>query len=123
MEKAIAATTIEVIKPESTMNGHEKRNDSVMDHTPAEAVPRSIASDQVRVVSIDEYKEAALCLAEAFESDHCARYFIDTPDRAHWTQKQKWDLHLSIMEYAVYAHCLKGLVTTVGPGYGAGALW
>jgi hypothetical protein len=81
------------------------------------------ADNQVRVVSLEEYKEAALCLAEAFKDDHTTDYFVNTPDRADWTEKQKWDLHVNMMEYITYAHCLKGLVTTVGPNYGAVALW
>ncbi len=79
--------------------------------------------EQVRVVPPEEYKQAALCLAEAFKEDEVARYFIDTPDRNHWTEDQKWDLHCDILEYITYAHCLKGLVTTVGPNYDAVALW
>jgi hypothetical protein len=81
------------------------------------------ADDQVRVVRLEEYKEAALCLAEAFKDDHTTHYFVNTPDRADWTEQQKWDLHVNMMEYITYAHCLKGLVTTVGPNYGAVALW
>lgn len=81
------------------------------------------ASDQLRVVPINEYKQAAFSLAEAFKEDEVARYFVNTPDRDHWTEEQKWELHCEIMEYITYAHCLKGLVTTIGPDYGAVALW
>ncbi|KAF2204672.1 hypothetical protein GQ43DRAFT_135990 [Delitschia confertaspora ATCC 74209] len=81
------------------------------------------ADDEVRVVSLAEYKEAALSLAEAFAEDDVARYFIDVPDREHWTEAEKWKLHVDILEYVTYAHCLKGLVTTVGANYGAVALW
>lgn len=85
---------------------------------------KGIPDDQkVRVLRVDEYKEAAMCLAEAFKDDHTTDYFINTPDRADWTEEQKWDLHVSMMEYITYAHCLKGLATTVGPDYGAVALW
>ncbi|KAI9871372.1 MAG: hypothetical protein M1830_002974, partial [Pleopsidium flavum] len=84
--------------------------------------PPATTANDVRIVTKAEYRGAALCLAEAFVSDDVARYFIDTPDRAHWTDAEKWDLHLSIMEYVVYAHCLKGLVTTVGPNYDCVAL-
>ncbi len=83
----------------------------------------SITATDVLVVRKSEYKAAALCLAEAFVADDVARYFIDTPDRAHWSEAEKWDLHLSIMEYLVLAHCMKGLVTTVGPNYDCVALW
>ena len=77
----------------------------------------------VRVLSTKEYREAALCLAEAFVTDHVIRYPIDTPDREDWTAEQKWKLHLAAMEYVTYAHCLKGLVTTIGPNYDSVALW
>lgn len=76
----------------------------------------------VRVVTLDEYKKAAACLAEAFAVDDVVRYPIDTPDRAHWTAQQKWDLHVEILEYVTYAHIMKGLVTTVGD-FEAVALW
>ena len=80
-------------------------------------------SSQIRVVQPHEYQKAAACLAEAFKEDHVARYAIDTPDRAHWSEEDKFELHKQSMEYLTYAHCLKGLVTTVGPDYDAVALW
>lgn len=82
-----------------------------------------IPNDQVRVVDISEYEAAALSLAQAFKDDDVSMYFVETEEVKHWTQKEKWDLHLSIMEYLVYAHILKGLVTTVGPNYASVALW
>ncbi len=82
-----------------------------------------LAANEVRIIKKAEYKAAALCLAEAFVADDVARYFIDTPDRAHWSEAEKWELHLSIFEYLVLAHCLKGLATTVGPNYDCVALW
>ncbi|KAE9973458.1 hypothetical protein BLS_001581 [Venturia inaequalis] len=81
------------------------------------------SNEQVRVIHINEYKAAALSLAEAFRYDHTTEYFCETPDTAHWTKQEKWDLHLSMMEYLTYAHCLKGLVMTIGEGYGGVALW
>lgn len=78
--------------------------------------------DGVRVVTVAEYKQAAACLAEAFGEDDVARYFIDVPDREHWTEEEKWALHVEILEYITYAHILKGLVTTVGD-FEAVALW
>jgi hypothetical protein len=78
--------------------------------------------DAVRVVTAAEYKQAAACLAEAFGEDDVARYFIDVPDREHWTDAEKWKLHVEILEYITYAHILKGLVTTVGD-FEAVALW
>jgi len=79
-------------------------------------------TDGVRVVTAAEYKQAAACLAEAFSEDDVARYFIDVPDREHWTEEEKWALHVEILEYITYAHILKGLVTTVGDFEGV-ALW
>lgn len=76
----------------------------------------------VRVVGIHEYKEAAAALADAFRDDHTTHYFLNTPDST-MTEAQKWDTHVCMMEYITYAHCMKGLVTTVGPNYDAVALW
>ncbi|ERF68678.1 hypothetical protein EPUS_05739 [Endocarpon pusillum Z07020] len=78
---------------------------------------------QIRVVPPSEYKAAAQCLAEAFVEDLVIRYPIDTPDRAHWTEDQRFTLHRQALEYITYAHCVKGLVTTVGDDYGCVALW
>lgn len=77
----------------------------------------------VRRVTVSEYKQAAQCLAEAFAKDEVARYFTHMPDTEHWTDAQKWKLHVEILEYITYAHILKGLVLTVGPAYGCVALW
>lgn len=83
----------------------------------------TMPDNQVRQVGICEYKAAALSLAQAFKDDEVAMYFIETDESKHWTREEKWDLHLSIMEYLVHAHILKGLVTTIGPNYDAVALW
>lgn len=80
-------------------------------------------ADGVRILQLHEYKEAALSLAEAFKDDEVSRYFVDTHDRANWTESQKWDLHVSIMEYITYAHLLRGLVVSAGPNYDCVALW
>jgi len=127
MEKATITATISVVNPKSALN---PANRQVIDVPTSfklfqqESLPSFATSDHdVRVVSVAEYKEAALCLAEAFAEDAVARYFIDVPDREHWTEDEKWILHLEILEYVTYAHCLKGLVTTVGPNYDAVALW
>lgn len=81
------------------------------------------SADAVRVLTVADYKPAAYSIALAFWEDHSSRYFIDTPDRAHWTEKQKWDLHLKMMEYITYAHLLKGLVVSAGKNYDCVALW
>ncbi|PQE13707.1 acetyltransferase protein [Rutstroemia sp. NJR-2017a BVV2] len=83
----------------------------------------SASSDEVRVIGIDEYEQAAQCLAEAFATDDVARYFIDTDDMATYSAEYKWKLHCDILRYVVAAHCYKGLVTTIGPNYDAVALW
>lgn len=95
-------TTIRLIKPKPAV-------------IPAQA-------EGIRVVKLEEYKQAAACLAEAFNEDLVVRYFVDVPDRDHWTEQEKWDLHAEILEYIVCAHILKGLVTTVGE-FEAVALW
>lgn len=78
---------------------------------------------EIRIVSPSEYKEAAASIAEAFRDDHVVRYPIDTPDRAHWSEEDRFNLHRELLEYVTYAHCLRGLVTTIGENYGCVALW
>ena len=104
------------------MKGHEVPTSFTLLKQKSPAAAVSPLANGVRLVTVDEYKQAAACLAEAFAEDDVARYFIDVPDREHWTDEQKWDLHVEIMEYITYAHILKGLVTTVGD-FEAVALW
>jgi hypothetical protein len=114
MDKALASS-ISIVKPPT-----KSPSTNMASTTGNSQIPQP---NQVRVCTLDEYKELALSLAHAFKDDEIAMYFIDTPDRAHWTDQQKWDLHLTVMEYVVYAHLLTGLVTTVGENYGGVALW
>lgn len=79
--------------------------------------------EEVRILGIAEYEQAAQCLAEAFAVDEVARYFIDTDDMASYSEDYKWKLHVDILRYIVSAHCYKGMVTTIGPDYDAVALW
>jgi ribosomal protein S18 acetylase RimI-like enzyme len=79
--------------------------------------------NDIRIVSPSEYKEAAASLAEAFREDHVVRYPIDTPDRVNWSEEDRYALHRQVLEYVTYAHCLRGLATTVGKNYGCVALW
>ncbi|KAI9052868.1 hypothetical protein LZ554_003140 [Drepanopeziza brunnea f. sp. 'monogermtubi'] len=81
------------------------------------------SSEEVRVVGIAEYEQAAKCLAEAFAVDEVARYFIDTPDMNAYSEEFKYNLHCDILRYITAAHCYKGIVTTIGPDYDAVALW
>jgi ribosomal protein S18 acetylase RimI-like enzyme len=89
----------------------------------AEQMAATEHDSTIRIVDPSEYKEAATSLAEAFREDHVVRYAIDTPDRAHWTEEERFNLHRQAFEYITYAHCLKGLVTTIGENYGCVALW
>lgn len=79
--------------------------------------------EEVRVLSIAEYEQAAQCLAEAFAVDDVARYFLDTDDMAAYSEEYKWNLHCDILRYMTTACIMKGIVTTVGPNYEAVALW
>ncbi|KAK2624502.1 hypothetical protein QTJ16_006452 [Diplocarpon rosae] len=83
----------------------------------------SPSDEEVRVLSIAEYEEAATCLAEAFAVDEVARYFIDTPDMVTYSEEFKYNMHCDILRYITAAHCYKGIVTTIGPNYDAVALW
>lgn len=85
--------------------------------------PSPSESEEVRILGISEYEQAAQCLAEAFAVDEVARYFIDTDDMASYSEEYKWKLHVNILRYIVSAHCYKGMVTTIGPKYDAVALW
>lgn len=103
----------------------EKINPAIRIESASIMTPKAVSGfdDEVRVVKKHEYRQAALCLAKAFKDDDVAMYFVETGDADHWTWQQKWDLHVSILEYLVYAHILKGLVTTIGPNYDCVALW
>ncbi|ORY65312.1 uncharacterized protein BCR38DRAFT_195089 [Pseudomassariella vexata] len=79
--------------------------------------------DHVRAIGINEYKEAALSLAQAFATDDLAQYLLDAEDMSSYSDEAKWRLHVDIMNYIVAAHCYNGLVTTIGPDYEGVALW
>ena len=81
------------------------------------------AKDEVRVIGISEYEQAAHSLAEAFAADEVARYFVDPDDMATYSEEYKWKLHCDIIKYITAAHCYNGMVTTIGPDYDAVALW
>ena len=97
---------------------HQSRTSSAEKSTPT-----TITHDDIRIVAPHEYKEAAACLAEAFRFDKIVRYAIDTPDREHLSEEDRFQLHQSCLEYVTYAHCLKGLVLAVGQNYDCVALW
>lgn len=83
-----------------------------------------LPNDRVRIVETENYRKAAECLAESFLVDDVARYFVHTGDHgfSEWTPETR-KLHYEIFQYITYAHCLKGLVTTIGPNYDCVALW
>ena len=87
------------------------------------AAAASAANHQVRILHKSEYKQAALCLAEAFKDDDVVMYFVKTGDRKRFTPDDEWKLHLHIMECITYAHCISGLATAIGPNYDCVALW
>lgn len=120
MDKARAASSSTIVEEKPNISNPATTSTAI---NSAPKPPNDSATEQVRVVPFEEGKQAALSLAAAFKDDEVARYFIDVPDREHWTEEQKWALHCEILEYITYAHCLKGLVTTIGADYGAVALW
>ena len=81
------------------------------------------ASYPVRVLHKSEYKQAALSLAQAFKDDEVVMYPIKTADRKKSTSEKDWKLHLYMMECIVYAHCISGKATVIGPNYDCVALW
>ncbi|KAL6710270.1 hypothetical protein ACN47E_009216 [Coniothyrium glycines] len=122
----VAPIACTMVEPKSALRSANLRvNDvptslRIMKEKPAGTVLP--VADGVRLVAAAEYKQAAACLAEAFGQDDVARYCIDVPDREHWTEEEKWALHVEVLEYITYAHILKGMVTTVGD-FEAVALW
>jgi ribosomal protein S18 acetylase RimI-like enzyme len=111
---AVSASVAQMINAGITI---EKRSSMV------DKVASTEHDSAIRIVDPSEYKEAAASLAEAFRDDHVVRYAIDTPDRVHWTEEERFNLHRQAFEYITYAHCLNGLVTTIGENYGCVALW
>ncbi|KAL8935283.1 MAG: hypothetical protein Q9216_005502 [Gyalolechia sp. 2 TL-2023] len=77
----------------------------------------------VRVIPTRDFKAAADCLADAFQKDEVAQYFVKTRDTANWSEDERWTLHVRIMRSVVRAHCIKGLALTVGPDHDCVALW
>ena len=111
-----ASTTITPVF-DATLIDHEKRSPT------ADRLAASHTSNEIRIVEPHEYKEAAACLAEAFREDKVVRYSIDTPDRMHLSEDERYQMHRQSIEYVTYAHCLNGLVLTIGEDYDCVALW
>jgi GNAT superfamily N-acetyltransferase len=87
---------------------------------PSSLIPE--AYRHVRTLDLAEHREAALSLAQAFASDDLARYLVGAEDPA-LDDLALWHLHVNIMDYVVSAHCLEGLVTTIGGDHEGVALW
>jgi hypothetical protein len=80
-------------------------------------------TEVLRTVGIEDLDGVAECLSQAFATDEVARYFVDTDDMDMYGEKVKYKLHCDIIRYITAAHCLSGLVTTIGPDFDAVALW
>ena len=83
----------------------------------------SQSPDEVRVIARNECSAAGQSLAEAFAEDEVAWYALNTDDSVTWSEQRKWSLHLQIMRSLTEAHCLRGLVTTLGEDYACVGLW
>ncbi|KAK6332403.1 hypothetical protein TWF696_003119 [Orbilia brochopaga] len=78
---------------------------------------------QVRVVGWKECKAVARTLAEAFKDDEVSFYWLRTEDSVHRTEAELYKLHVKICEYVVAAHCMHGLVLSIGENHEGVALW
>jgi hypothetical protein len=83
-----------LVEPKSSLKSSKTANVRVNDVPTSfnilqqKPVTMPAPSGDVRIVTAAEYKQAAACLADAFAEDDVAMYFIDVPDRAHWTEQQ-----------------------------------
>ncbi|KAF3935598.1 hypothetical protein ABW19_dt0204136 [Dactylella cylindrospora] len=78
---------------------------------------------QVRVVGWKECKAVARTLAEAFKDDDVSFYSLRTDDSTHRSEAELWKLHVKTCEYVVAAHCMHGLVLSIGENHEGVALW
>jgi len=89
----VTPVTCTLVEPKSALKpSNLKINDvptslRILKQKPTNNVPP--ATNGVRIVTASEYKQAAACLADAFGQGEVARYFIDVPDREHWTEEEK----------------------------------
>lgn len=107
---------MEKVRTAATVNSMPKMSEASSSSHPFD-------SHVIRKLDKREYKQAALCLAEAFKDDHVGMYFVKTGDHPEWTAEDEWKLHLYITECVVYAHCIKGAAFVIGPNYDCVALW
>ncbi|KAK6531216.1 hypothetical protein TWF281_008037 [Arthrobotrys megalospora] len=78
---------------------------------------------KVRVCGWKEYKAVARSLAEAFKDDEVSFYWLRTDDATHRSEADLWKLHVKVCEYVVAAHCMHGLVLSIGENHEGVALW
>ncbi|KAF3207056.1 hypothetical protein TWF106_000484 [Orbilia oligospora] len=78
---------------------------------------------EVRVCGWKECKAIARSLAEAFRDDEVSFYWLRTDDATHRSETDIWKLHVKVCEYVVAAHCMHGLVLSIGENHEGVALW
>ncbi|KAK3944911.1 acetyltransferase [Diplogelasinospora grovesii] len=129
---SVALTTTTTTTTATTATATKRSSGSSSSQRTSLIPPRWESS--VRTVGMSECREAALSLAHAFAGDAYAQYLVDDadpsppasvppPPSGESSAEDRWKLHVDIMTYAVAAHCLNGLVTTIGPDYDSVALW
>ncbi|KAF3926562.1 hypothetical protein AA313_de0202999 [Arthrobotrys entomopaga] len=139
--RAVNTTTLSVVIPPSTSTSSKPPiNNNVQQmilvkevQLPSPSSSRSSTSNfsskeanqhhQVRVVGWKECKAVARTLAEAFRNDDVSFYFLRTDDAAHRSEAELWKLHVKVCEYVVAAHCMHGLVLSIGENHEGVALW
>lgn len=89
----------------------------------APAADRPFSPSDPRILTPSDWQSAAETLTEAFADDHVSRYFLDTPDRAHWPADRKHALHRDIMYALTLAHVQRGLGLASGAADECVALW
>lgn len=78
---------------------------------------------RVRELGMKDVKAAAASLAEAFQDDEVAFYPLNTPKDRRRSARKIWNIHQKTLEYIVAAHCLEGLVLSIGENNEGIALW
>ena len=85
------------LKPEYTDMASYVENNPTESSVPSAIDKPSISP--IAQVAKRNHSAAASTLAEAFVHDEVARYLVDIPEREHWAESQKYDLHFKIMDY------------------------
>ncbi|EPS36005.1 hypothetical protein H072_10484 [Dactylellina haptotyla CBS 200.50] len=134
-QRSVNATTLSVVIPPSKppINSMQQMILVKEVQLPSPSSSRSSTSNfsskevarhhEVRVVGWKECKAVALTLAEAFKDDDVSFYFLRTEDAARRSEAELWKLHVKVCEYVVAAHCMHGLVLSIGANHEGVALW